>query len=82
MLTWRHRYKAKNKDEPGLEQKVNDLSAFIQSAKFGMLTTRIADSGLLVSRCMALAAQVCHSHTLTPIYTPTPTPRAHSDADW
>jgi len=50
-------YKAKNKDEPGLEQKVNDLSAFIQSAKFGMLTTRIADSGLLVSRCMALAAQ-------------------------
>jgi len=50
-------YTAKNKDEPGLEQKVNDLNSFIQSSKFGMMTTRIADSGLLVSRCMALAAQ-------------------------
>jgi len=50
-------YKAKNKDEPGLEEKVNDLNAFIKSSKFGMMTTRIADSGLLVSRAMALAAQ-------------------------
>ncbi|OQU99395.1 hypothetical protein CLAIMM_05031 [Cladophialophora immunda] len=50
-------YKAKNKDEPGLEEKVNALNDFVRSCKFGMMTTRIADSGLLVSRCMALAAQ-------------------------
>ncbi|KIX99758.1 uncharacterized protein Z520_04394 [Fonsecaea multimorphosa CBS 102226] len=50
-------YKAKNKDEPGLEEKINALNDFIRSSKFGMMTTRIADSGLLVSRCMALAAQ-------------------------
>ncbi|OAP56410.1 hypothetical protein AYL99_09589 [Fonsecaea erecta] len=50
-------YKAKNKDEPGLEEKVNALNDFVRSSKFGMMTTRIADSGLLVSRCMALAAQ-------------------------
>lgn len=54
-----YRYKAKNKDEPGVEAKVNGLAEFIKAAKFGMMTTRIADSGLLVSRCMALAAQVC-----------------------
>ncbi|EXJ87892.1 hypothetical protein A1O1_04819 [Capronia coronata CBS 617.96] len=50
-------YKAKNKDEPGLEEKITELNAFVKSSKFGMMTTRIADSGLLVSRCMALAAQ-------------------------
>ncbi|OAL36416.1 hypothetical protein AYO20_04312 [Fonsecaea nubica] len=53
-------YTAKNKDEPGLEEKINALNDFVRSSKFGMMTTRIADSGLLVSRCMALAAQVCH----------------------
>lgn len=58
-------YKAKNKDEPGLEEKVNDLNAFVKSSKFGMMTTRIADSGLLVSRAMALAAQVCFYHLTT-----------------
>ncbi|KIW93802.1 uncharacterized protein Z519_05117 [Cladophialophora bantiana CBS 173.52] len=50
-------YKAKNKDEPGLEEKIAALNDFVKSCKFGMMTTRIADSGLLVSRCMALAAQ-------------------------
>ncbi|EXJ82794.1 protein bli-3 [Capronia epimyces CBS 606.96] len=50
-------YKAKNQDEPGLEDKINDLNGFVKTSKFGMMTTRIADSGLLVSRCMALAAQ-------------------------
>jgi len=50
-------YKAKNKDEPGVETKINELNSFIQSQKYGMMTTRVADSGLLVSRCMALAAQ-------------------------
>lgn len=43
--------------EVTLEQKVSDLSGFIQSAKFGMMTTRDAASGKLVSRCMAVAAQ-------------------------
>lgn len=55
-----HSYKAKNKDEPGLEQKVQDLVDFIKSSKFGLMTTRVADSGLLVSRAMAVAAQVSH----------------------
>lgn len=40
-----------------LEQKVADLSTFVQACKFGMLTTRDAASGRLVSRCMAVAAQ-------------------------
>jgi len=47
----------KNKDEPGVEEKITALNDFVKSSKFGMLTTRIADSGLLVSRCMAVAAQ-------------------------
>jgi len=50
-------YKAKNKDEASLSEKVEDLSNFISACKFGMLTTRIADSGLLTSRCMGLAAK-------------------------
>ncbi|EXJ57533.1 protein bli-3 [Cladophialophora yegresii CBS 114405] len=50
-------YTQKNKDEPGTEEKINALSDFVKSSKFGMMTTRIADSGLLVSRCMAVAAQ-------------------------
>ncbi|KAJ9640639.1 BLI-3 blue-light-inducible Bli-3 protein [Knufia peltigerae] len=50
-------YKAKNKDEPGVETKIEELNNFVQYQKFGMMTTRIAESGLLVSRCMALAAQ-------------------------
>ncbi|KAJ9610730.1 hypothetical protein H2200_005507 [Cladophialophora chaetospira] len=50
-------YVQKNKDEPGTEEKINALSEFVKSSKFGMMTTRIADSGLLVSRCMAVAAQ-------------------------
>ncbi|KAI9737550.1 MAG: BLI-3 blue-light-inducible Bli-3 protein [Cirrosporium novae-zelandiae] len=50
-------YKAKNIDEPSLSEKVEDLSHFISGVKFAMMTTRIASSGLLVSRCMGLAAQ-------------------------
>jgi hypothetical protein len=37
---------------------VNDLSGFMKNCKFGMMTTRDSSSGHLVSRCMALAAQV------------------------
>ena len=52
-------YKEVNKTEPGLKEKVEDLVNFIESCKFGMMTTRVESSGLLVSRCMALAAKVC-----------------------
>lgn len=51
-------YKATNKTDPELKEKVEDLVAFIDRCKFGMMTTRIESSGLLVSRCMALAAKV------------------------
>lgn len=51
-------YKDANKDSPPLREKVEDLVAFIKNSKFGMLTTRIQESGLLSSRCMAVAAQV------------------------
>ena len=51
-------YKAKNIDDADLKEKVEDLSAFMDACKFGMMTTRIASNGLLTSRCMALAAKV------------------------
>jgi len=52
-------YKKANTDtEATVKQKVEDLSAFMSSCKFGMMTTRDAQSGMLVSRCMALAAKV------------------------
>lgn len=52
-------YKEANLDtEVSLEQKIHDLSGFMTNCKFGMMTTRDAASGNLVSRCMALAAQV------------------------
>jgi len=50
-------YKAKNMEDPSLSEKIEALSAFMSSSKFGMMTTRTAESGLLVSRCMALAAK-------------------------
>jgi hypothetical protein len=51
-------YKAKNKDEPSLEEKVETLNAFVSSCKFGMMTTWNASSKLMASRCMAVAAKV------------------------
>ncbi|KAL8950270.1 MAG: hypothetical protein Q9222_003695, partial [Ikaeria aurantiellina] len=51
-------YKEVNKTEPELKEKVEDLVKFIEKCKFGMMTTRIGTSGLLTSRCMALAAKV------------------------
>lgn len=51
-------YTAKNKDDPQLKEKIEDLVTFMESCKFGMMTTRIASTGQLVSRCMALAAKV------------------------
>ena len=64
-------YTQKNADEPGLQEKVTDLVNFITASKFGMMTTRVASSGLLVSRCMALAAKVCYS-SLPPQLPPLP----------
>lgn len=51
-------YKDASKDSPSLREKIEDLVAFIKNSKFGMLTTRIQERGLLSSRCMAVAAQV------------------------
>ncbi len=51
-------YKATNLTNPDLKEKVQDLVSFIEACKFGMMTTRIESSGLLTSRCMALAAKV------------------------
>lgn len=51
-------YKAANADtNVSVEQKITDLSNFIDASKFGMMTTRDASSGKLVSRCMAVAAK-------------------------
>lgn len=51
-------YKATNLTNPDLKEKVQDLVKFMEYCKFGMMTTRIESSGLLTSRCMALAATV------------------------
>ena len=51
-------YKDKNLQDPDLKTKVEDLIKFVEASKFGMMTTRIASSGLLVSRAMAVAAKV------------------------
>ena len=53
-------YKEKNFDNPSLKEKVGDLIAFVENAKYGLLTTRIASSGLLVSRAMGVASAVSY----------------------
>ncbi|KAF3179208.1 hypothetical protein TWF225_007725 [Orbilia oligospora] len=65
-------YKEKNLDtETPVEGKVNDLIEFITKCKLGMMTTRDAASGMLVSRCMAIAGTengidlVFHTNTAT-----------------
>lgn len=51
-------YKAANADQDvSLQDKIIDLSDFVSACKFGMMTTRDAASGKLVSRCMAVAAK-------------------------
>ncbi|KAL1872803.1 hypothetical protein VTK73DRAFT_1274 [Phialemonium thermophilum] len=51
-------YKQANTDsEVTTEQKIEDLVAFISNIKYGMMTTRDAKTGHLVSRAMALAGQ-------------------------
>lgn len=51
-------YKEKNREETSVKEKIEDLAAFVDKHKFCMMTTRIADSGLLASRCMGVAAKV------------------------
>ncbi|KAJ6444403.1 protein bli-3 protein [Purpureocillium lavendulum] len=58
-------YKKANQDDASLETKVNDLVQFVTSCKFGMMTTREAATGNLVSRCMALAATVMRAKSLS-----------------
>lgn len=61
-------YKATNLTDPNLEEKVKDLVKFMEACKFGMMTTRIGSTGMLTSRCMALAAKVgitSHIHALS-----------------
>jgi hypothetical protein len=59
-------YKAKNKDETSLQEKVQDLTDFVSSCKFGMMTTRDDKSGMLFSRCMATAGKVRISLPISP----------------
>ncbi len=60
-------YKAANLDNDiSVAQKIEDLSHFMNNCKFGMMTTRDASSGHLVSRCMALAGQVRQVQPLFP----------------
>ncbi len=58
-------YKATNLTDPDLKEKVQDLVSFMEYCKFGMMTTRIESSGLLTSRCMALAATVRTRHIVS-----------------
>lgn len=51
-------YKDASTDSPSLREKIEGLVAFIKNSKFGMMTTRTQERGLLSSRCMAVAAQV------------------------
>ncbi|POS86999.1 hypothetical protein EPUL_001337 [Erysiphe pulchra] len=53
-------YKTANLDEgASIKEKVDDLSDFVDSCKFGIMTTRDS-SGALVSRCMIVAAKEVH----------------------
>lgn len=66
-------YKESNADNLNLslKEKVEDLMDFATSTKFGMMTTRQDLSGLLVSRCMAVAGKesgvdlIFHTNTET-----------------
>ena len=53
-------YTQKNLEEPSLKEKCEDLLNFVDKTKFCLLTTQVADSDLLASRAMALAAKVRH----------------------
>lgn len=51
-------YKQANKeDDITLQQKIEDLTQFMDACKFGMMTTHDAETGKIVSRCMAIAGK-------------------------
>lgn len=61
-------YRDANLDtETSIKGKVEDLVTFVEGLKFGLMTTRQDRTGMLVSRCMAVAAKVC-SFSCLPIY--------------
>ncbi len=52
-------YYEKNVDnEVPLKEKIEAVSGFVSSCKFGMMTTRDPSGHKLVSRCMAVAGKV------------------------
>ncbi|CAN9392077.1 unnamed protein product [Alternaria alternata] len=57
-------YTQKNLEEPSLKEKCEDLLNFVDKTKFCLLTTQVADSDLLASRAMALAAKEGHGFDL------------------
>lgn len=58
-------YTQKNLEEPSLKEKCEDLLNFVDKTKFCLLTTQAADSDLLASRAMAVAAKVIHTQLMT-----------------
>lgn len=65
-------YTQKNLEQPDdLKTKVGDLVDFVEKHKFCMMTTRIK-SGLLASRCMALAAKVSSTPPISSFPHPPP----------
>ncbi|CAG5184578.1 uncharacterized protein ALTATR162_LOCUS10979 [Alternaria atra] len=57
-------YTQKNIEEPSLKEKCEDLLNFVDKTKFCLLTTQVADSDLLASRAMAVAAKEGHGFDL------------------
>ena len=53
-------YTTKAKEDVPLKDKIVELSKFMEDCKFAMMTTHEADSGLMTSRAMALAATEGH----------------------
>ena len=51
-------YRQANIEDPDVKTKVEELTNFMTSAKFGMMTTHEAATNNLVSRCMAIAGTV------------------------
>ncbi|PKS07371.1 hypothetical protein jhhlp_005973 [Lomentospora prolificans] len=49
-------YTAENHTDAPLKEKMGSLLHFIERCKYGMLTTRDSNNGLLASRCMELSA--------------------------
>lgn len=51
-------YLASNVDDVDLKTRVEDLAKFVGNHQFCMMTTRVPNSSLLASRCMAVAGKV------------------------